>query len=85
MYKRQGEYQKNGIPGYLLTRFLDDRRIELARTGDYTVLILFSVGITKGKWGTLIESLLALDVYKRQSQLSVRSRLFTSQPLNVGA
>lgn len=54
-----GQYEKQGIPGYLLTKFLDDRRIEIARTGDYTVLILFSVGITKGKWGTLIESLLA--------------------------
>lgn len=55
----EGEYETQGIPGYLLTKFLDDKRIEIARTGDYTVLILFSVGITKGKWGTLIESLLA--------------------------
>lgn len=53
-----GQYEAQGIPGYLITKFLDDRRIEIARTGDYTVLILFSVGITKGKWGTLIESLL---------------------------
>jgi arginine decarboxylase len=54
-----GGYEDQGIPGYLITKFLDDRRIEIARTGDYTILILFSVGITKGKWGTLIESLLA--------------------------
>lgn len=53
-----GTYQKMGIPGYIMTKFLDDRRIEIARTGDYTLLILFSAGITKGKWGTLIESLL---------------------------
>ncbi|MCX5591875.1 Orn/Lys/Arg decarboxylase N-terminal domain-containing protein [Alcaligenes endophyticus] len=53
-----GQYEKMGIPGYVVTKFLDDRRIEIARTGDYTLLILFSVGITKGKWGTLIESLL---------------------------
>ena len=33
--------------------------LKFTRTGDYTALILFSVGITKGKWGTLIESLLA--------------------------
>lgn len=54
----RGDYQSQGIPGYLLTKFLDDRRIEIARTGDYTILILFSVGTTKGKWGTLLESLL---------------------------
>lgn len=53
-----GTYQKMGILGYIMTKFLDDRRIEIARTGDYTLLILFSAGITKGKWGTLIESLL---------------------------
>ena len=53
-----GKYQKNGIPGYIITKFLDDRHTEIARTGDYTLLILFSVGTTKGKWGTLIESLL---------------------------
>lgn len=53
-----GQYQNMGIPGYIITKFLDDRHTEIARTGDYTLLILFSVGITKGKWGTLIESLL---------------------------
>lgn len=54
----QGQHQSHGIPGSVVSKFLDDRRIEVARTGDYTLLILFSVGITKGKWGTLVESLL---------------------------
>ncbi len=53
-----GKHLAHGIPGGIVSKFLDDRRIEVARTGDYTLLILFSVGITKGKWGTLIESLL---------------------------
>lgn len=53
-----GKHLPQGIPGSIVSKFLDDRRIEVARTGDYTLLILFSVGITKGKWGTLIESLL---------------------------
>lgn len=53
-----GQHQPHGIPGSIVSKFLDDRRIEVARTGDYTLLILFSVGTTKGKWGTLIESLL---------------------------
>ena len=42
----------------ILTKFLDARRQEIARTGDYTVLVLFSVGTTQGKWGTLLETLL---------------------------
>lgn len=54
----QGQHLPQGIPGGVVSKFLDERRIEVARTGDYTLLILFSVGTTKGKWGTLIESLL---------------------------
>ena len=54
----QGQMSEEGIPGTILTRFLDSRRIEIARTGDYTVLVLFSVGTNKGKWGTLLEALL---------------------------
>ncbi|WP_272518395.1 MULTISPECIES: Orn/Lys/Arg decarboxylase N-terminal domain-containing protein [unclassified Providencia] len=66
-----GKYQKMGIPGYIMTKFLDDRRIEIARTGDYTLLILFSVGITKGKWGTLIESLLTFKKLYDSDALAV--------------
>lgn len=66
-----GKYEKTGIPGYLLTKFLDDKRIEIARTGDYTVLILFSVGITKGKWGTLLESLLTFKKLYDSDALAV--------------
>jgi arginine decarboxylase len=54
----RGKMSEWGIPGAILTRFLDSRRIEIARTGDYTVLILFSVGSSKGKWGTLLEALI---------------------------
>lgn len=53
-----GKFSDWGIPGAILTRFLDSRRIEIARTGDYTVLVLFSVGSSKGKWGTLLETLI---------------------------
>lgn len=48
---------ETGIPGAILTEFLDSRRVEIARTGDYTVLVLFSVGTSKGKWGSLLENL----------------------------
>jgi arginine decarboxylase len=40
-----------------MTEFLDARRVEIARTGDYTVLVLFSIGTSKGKWGSLLENL----------------------------
>jgi arginine decarboxylase len=53
----QGKIGDWGIPAAILTEFLDSRRVEIARTGDYTVLVLFSVGTSKGKWGSLLENL----------------------------
>ncbi len=53
----QGLVAEWGIPAAILTEFLDSRRVEIARTGDYTVLVLFSVGTSKGKWGSLLENL----------------------------
>ncbi len=53
----QGTVSDWGIPGAVLTEFLDSRRVEIARTGDYTILVLFSVGTSKGKWGSLLENL----------------------------
>ena len=53
----QGVMSQWGIPAAILTEFLDSRRVEIARTGDYTVLVLFSVGTSKGKWGSLLENL----------------------------
>ena len=53
----QGIVTDWGIPAAILTEFLDSRRVEIARTGDYTVLVLFSVGTSKGKWGSLLENL----------------------------
>src|ERR1700728_4319922 len=53
----QGVVRDWGIPAAIITEFLDGRRVEIARTGDYTVLILFSVGTSKGKWGALLENL----------------------------
>ncbi len=52
-----GRLSERGIPAAILTEFLDGRRVEIARTGDYTVLVLFSVGTSKGKWGSLLENL----------------------------
>lgn len=66
----KGKLAKRGIPGTILSKFLDARRQAIARTGDYTVLVLFSVGTTQGKWGTLLETLLAFKrLYDRNASL----------------
>jgi arginine decarboxylase len=67
----QGEIATWGIPAAILTEFLDARRVEIARTGDYTVLVLFSVGTSKGKWGSLLENLFEFKrLYDTEATLS---------------
>ncbi|MFZ2056094.1 MAG: Orn/Lys/Arg decarboxylase N-terminal domain-containing protein [Acidimicrobiales bacterium] len=50
---------ETGIPAPVVSSYLDNNRVEVEKTGDYTLLLLFSIGTTRGKWGTLLEGLLA--------------------------
>ena len=67
----KGQLSEWGIPAAILTAFLDSRRVEIARTGDYTILALFSVGTSKGKWGSLLETLFEFKrLYDRDASLT---------------
>lgn len=46
-----------GIPASVVTAYLDARGIVVEKTTDFTILFLFSIGITKGKWGSLVSAL----------------------------
>jgi len=54
----KGGLEKTGIPATLVTGYLHYRGVEVEKTTDFTILVLFSIGITKGKWGTLLNALL---------------------------
>jgi arginine decarboxylase len=54
----KGGLDKRGIPATLVTAYLHFRGVEVEKTTDFTILFLFSIGITKGKWGTLLNALL---------------------------
>ncbi|GAA2600754.1 Orn/Lys/Arg decarboxylase N-terminal domain-containing protein [Actinomadura fulvescens] len=47
-----------GIPAKIVAAYLERRGIVVEKIGDHTLLVLFSLGITKGKWGTLIDALI---------------------------
>ncbi|MFF7241841.1 Orn/Lys/Arg decarboxylase N-terminal domain-containing protein [Streptomyces collinus] len=53
-----GEMEEEGIPARVLTAYLATRNIVVEKTDSYTTLVLFSMGITKGKWGTLLDALM---------------------------
>ena len=54
---KNGSLADWGIPAAVVVKFLDTRGIINEKSGDYSILFLFSMGITKGKWGTLITEL----------------------------
>ena len=56
--KPDGQLDEHGIPADIVTAYLGRSGIVPSRTTDHMVLFLFSVGVTKGKWGTLINTLL---------------------------
>jgi len=66
-----GQLLESGIPAELFTAFVSRAGIVPTRTTDFQVMFLFSIGITKGKWATLINMLLTFKrLYDRNAPLT---------------
>lgn len=52
-----GSLSGRGIPAAVLSAYLDNKGIVVEKTADFSVLVLFSLGVTNGKWGTLLNAL----------------------------
>jgi len=66
-----GTMHEHGIPAAVVVKFLSSRRIEIEKTGLYSFLVLFSMGVTKGKWSTLVTELLNFkDLYDANAPLT---------------
>ncbi len=53
-----GKWESRGVPAILVSSYLFLHGIVPTRSTDSQLMFLFSIGITKGKWGTLINTLL---------------------------
>ncbi|MNZ36511.1 Lysine decarboxylase, constitutive [compost metagenome] len=56
--RADGVLDEQGIPAAVVSKFLWERGLVVEKTGLYSFLVLFSMGITKGKWSTLLTELL---------------------------
>jgi len=54
-----GNLLDSGVPAELFTAYVSRMGIVPTRTTDFQVMFLFSIGVTKGKWATLINMLLS--------------------------
>jgi ornithine decarboxylase/lysine decarboxylase/arginine decarboxylase len=52
-----GRFAKTGIPAAIVTKFLAEHGVVVEKTGLYSFFIMFTIGITKGRWNTLLTAL----------------------------
>jgi len=52
-----GNFAKTGIPASIVTKYLAEHGIVVEKTGLYSFFIMFTIGITKGRWNTLLTAL----------------------------
>jgi arginine decarboxylase len=52
-----GSFGETGIPAALVSRYLTEHGVVVEKTGLYSFFILFTIGITKGRWNTLLTAL----------------------------
>ncbi|MDK2126833.1 arginine/lysine/ornithine decarboxylase [Parachitinimonas caeni] len=52
-----GDFAESGIPAAIVTKYLAEHGIIVEKTGLYSFFIMFTIGITKGRWNTLVTEL----------------------------
>ncbi|MDE2079964.1 MAG: arginine/lysine/ornithine decarboxylase [Burkholderiales bacterium] len=52
-----GRFADSGIPASIVTKFLAEHGVVVEKTGLYSFFIMFTIGITKGRWNTLLTAL----------------------------
>jgi arginine decarboxylase len=52
-----GRFETTGIPASIVTKFLAEHGVVVEKTGLYSFFIMFTIGITKGRWNTLLTAL----------------------------
>ncbi|MEY3123777.1 MAG: hypothetical protein RLZZ573_297, partial [Pseudomonadota bacterium] len=48
-----GKFAKQGIPASIVTKFLAEHGVVVEKTGLYSFFIMFTIGITKGRWNSM--------------------------------
>ncbi len=66
----EGDFADWGIPAAILTKYLAEHGVIVEKTGLYSFFIMFTIGITKGRWNTMVTELQQFkDDYDRNQPL----------------
>ncbi|ADI29493.1 MULTISPECIES: arginine/lysine/ornithine decarboxylase [Methylotenera] len=73
---------KFGIPAAIVTKYLAEHGVIVEKTGLYSFFIMFTIGITKGRWNTMVASLQQFkdDYDKNQPLWKVLPEFVQKQP-----
>jgi len=52
-----GNFDETGIPASMVTKYLAEHGVIVEKCGLYSFFIMFTIGITKGRWNTLLTAL----------------------------
>ena len=67
---QDGQLQGRGIPAVVVSRYLQENGMIVEKTGLYSIFIMFTIGITKGRWKSLLSALQRFKVdYDMQRSL----------------
>jgi len=78
-----GDFADWGIPAAILTKYLAEHGVIVEKTGLYSFFIMFTIGITKGRWNTMVTELQQFkDDYDRNQPLwRIMPDFVAKQPL----
>jgi len=77
-----GKFAKTGIPASIVTKFLAEHGVIVEKTGLYSFFIMFTIGITKGRWNSLLTALQQFkdDYDKNQPMWRILPEFCTKYP-----
>jgi arginine decarboxylase len=53
----KGDFDETGIPAAIVSKYLAEHGIIIEKTGLYSFFIMFTIGITKGRWNSMVTEL----------------------------
>jgi arginine decarboxylase len=52
-----GNFDETGMPAAMVTKYLSEHGVIVEKCGLYSFFVMFTIGITKGRWNTLLTAL----------------------------
>ncbi len=77
-----GDFADSGIPAAILTKYLAEHGVIVEKCGLYSFFIMFTIGITKGRWNTMVTELQQFkdDYDKNQPLWRIMPEFVTKHP-----